>query len=130
MRQMALPLGHSDGGAGQLKFAASPSEAGSPGGIARAAFMGRGDMVESQNPSREPASKQLHGVERQFRQKPAPRISGESQTLKRKWSKETYIAFLAALGILVHLIFRFGFRAPAPHYNWPLVLTLLIGGAP
>jgi heavy metal translocating P-type ATPase len=72
-------------------------------------------VVESQNAIGEPAtSKQLHGVERR----------------KRKWSKETYIAFLAASAILVHPILRFALRGPALQYNAPLLLTLLIGGTP
>ena len=88
-------------------------------------------MVESQNANTETASMtQLPGGERQFRQKPAPRLSRESQPRKQKWSKETYIAFLAASAILVHLIIRFALRGPALQYNAPLLLTLLIGGTP
>jgi cation transport ATPase len=73
---------------------------------------------------------QLHGGERQLRQEPAQRLSRESQPRKQKWSKETYIAFLAASAILVHLIIRFALREPALQYNAPLLLTLLIGGTP
>jgi len=88
-------------------------------------------MVESQNANREPeASAQLHDVERQFSQKPGPRLRPESEPRKQQWSKETYIAFLAVAGILVHLVLRFGLRAPARQYNSPLLLALLIGGAP
>ena len=49
---------------------------------------------------------------------------------KRKWSKETYIALLAMLGIVAHLISRYGLHGSAQQYSWPLVVTLFIGGAP
>jgi heavy metal translocating P-type ATPase len=49
---------------------------------------------------------------------------------KEKWSKETYIALLAMAGILAHVISRYGGHTSARQYNLPLVLTLLIGGAP
>ena len=55
-------------------------------------------------------------------------ISAETQTRNRRWSKETYIAFLAAAGIVVHLFSKYAFQA-----NWyalPLILVLLAGGAP
>jgi heavy metal translocating P-type ATPase len=45
-------------------------------------------------------------------------------------SKETYVAILAALGISAHLVLRFGFHATRVRADWPLILTLLIGGAP
>ena len=47
-----------------------------------------------------------------------------------KWSKETYIAFLAMLGISASLIARFGFHEATRQYNFPLILVLVIGGAP
>lgn len=47
-----------------------------------------------------------------------------------RWSKETYIALLAMLGIAAHLLERYGFSAVARQYNRPLVLTLLVGGSP
>jgi heavy metal translocating P-type ATPase len=60
----------------------------------------------------------------------AQQLTDGNQRAKEKWSKETYIALLAMLGIVVHLISRYGLHASARQYNWPLVLTLLIGGAP
>ncbi len=48
----------------------------------------------------------------------------------QKLTKETSIALLAALGILVHLIGRYGWHTSEQHYNWPLLLILLAGGAP
>ncbi len=48
----------------------------------------------------------------------------------KRLSKETYIAILAALGILTNLIARFAFHAAATQYNIPLILVLLVGGAP
>jgi heavy metal translocating P-type ATPase len=47
-----------------------------------------------------------------------------------KRSKEPYIVVLAALGILIHLIGRYGWHRPAAQYNLPLVVVLVIGGAP
>ncbi len=61
--------------------------------------------------------------------RPARQHAGK-QYGKEKWSKETYIAVLAMLGISAHLIARFGLHASAAHYNVPLILILLIGGAP
>lgn len=46
------------------------------------------------------------------------------------WSAETYIAAFSALGILLHLIARYGYHANASVYDPPLVVVLLIGGAP
>ena len=43
---------------------------------------------------------------------------------------ETWIAALASLGILVHLVARYGWHATARTYNLPLILILLFGGAP
>ena len=60
---------------------------------------------------------------------PAP-PSGGDRPNKEKWSKETYIAFLALLGIAAHLIARFGFHATTTQYNLPLILVLTLGGAP
>ena len=47
---------------------------------------------------------------------------------KRK--KETYIAGLALAGILAHLWLRYGFRAPAPIPAYPLLVVVIVGGAP
>src|SRR5579863_7571956 len=55
-------------------------------------------------------------------------ISAEARARNRRWSKETYIALFAAVGIAVHLFSRY-----ALHANWyafPLILVLLVGGAP
>src|SRR5579864_6816271 len=62
-------------------------------------------------------------------QAPSPK-SPEPHSDRNRWSKETYIALLALLGISAHLIFRFGFHAAAQQYNLPLILVLTIGGAP
>jgi heavy metal translocating P-type ATPase len=45
-------------------------------------------------------------------------------------SKETYIAIGAMIGILAHLILRFALHGSAGQYNFPLILVLVIGGAP
>ncbi len=45
-------------------------------------------------------------------------------------SLETYIAILAALGILAHFILRYGIRLERPLTLIPLYATLIIGGAP
>ena len=60
----------------------------------------------------------------------APHPAGGKQNSRRQWSKETYIAFLAAAGIVVHLVGRYVLHASSQQYNWPLILTLLIGGSP
>ena len=49
---------------------------------------------------------------------------------RTKWSKETYIAFLAAMGLLAHLIARYGLHESPRQYNAPLILILSVGGAP
>ena len=68
------------------------------------------------------------------RQKSSPesalQLSDGRQTGKQIWSKETYIALFAILGILAHLIIRYGLHASVAQYNSPLILILLIGGAP
>jgi len=53
-----------------------------------------------------------------------------SVPLSQRWSKESYIAALAVLGIFAHLIARFGLHTPAIVYNAPLLATLALGGAP
>lgn len=45
-------------------------------------------------------------------------------------SKETYIAIFAALGIFANLLARFALQLTADQYDIPLMLVLLIGGAP
>jgi len=49
---------------------------------------------------------------------------------KPRWSKEAFIALLAALGISAHLTARYVFRAPPDQSALPLISVLLIGGAP
>ena len=61
---------------------------------------------------------------------PPQQLADGNQSSKQKWSKETYIALLAILGILAHLISRYVLHASTWQYNLPLVLTLLIGGTP
>ncbi len=60
----------------------------------------------------------------------SPRQLPEDRPAKEKWSKETYIAWLALLGILAHLVIRYGLHASGLPSNLPLLLTLLLGGAP
>ena len=43
---------------------------------------------------------------------------------------KTWIAFLAIAGIVVHLVLRFGLHAAAGIYNSPLMVALVLGGAP
>ncbi len=62
--------------------------------------------------------------------KPVLERAGRQQYDKEKWSKETWIVLLALLGIVTHLIAKFGLHASALQYNMPLILILLIGGAP
>ena len=47
-----------------------------------------------------------------------------------KWSKETYIALLAAVSILLYLTGRYGWGVPAEQSRWPLIFILIAGGAP
>ena len=46
------------------------------------------------------------------------------------WPKETYIAALAAAGILLHLVLRYLFPAPPTLLPIPLYITLVVGGLP
>ena len=50
--------------------------------------------------------------------------------LKRFWSKETYIALLAAVGVAWYLIGRYLLHAPVRDCQWPLFAVLAIGGGP
>src|ERR1039458_10114210 len=45
-------------------------------------------------------------------------------------SKEIYIAFLSTVGIFVYLILRFALGLNLHLANWPLWITLGLGGAP
>jgi heavy metal translocating P-type ATPase len=49
---------------------------------------------------------------------------------RRGWSRDTYIALLAAVGIGAYLLARFGLNIPAKQADWPLLATLAIGGTP
>ncbi|HLH01066.1 MAG TPA: heavy metal translocating P-type ATPase [Bryobacteraceae bacterium] len=44
--------------------------------------------------------------------------------------RETYIAGLALVGIVIHLILAYAVRAPLPVANLPLVIVLVAGGLP
>jgi len=44
--------------------------------------------------------------------------------------KSTVIAALAILGILIHLVLRYGFHAAPETYRIPLLVTLVLGGLP
>lgn len=48
----------------------------------------------------------------------------------RSFSREFYIALLAALGIAWYLIGRYLLDAPAKEHPWPLIAVLAVGGAP
>jgi cation transport ATPase len=66
---------------------------------------------------------------------PHPVDASARQTLdefraRSHWSKDSYIALAAAVGISVHLFGKYSWHLAARQYNWPLVLTLLVGGAP
>ncbi len=50
--------------------------------------------------------------------------------LKRFWSKESYIALLAAVGVAWYLIGRYLLHAPVRDCQWPLFGVLAIGGGP
>lgn len=67
------------------------------------------------------------GTKPHFEQFPTPRL--EDRSIPGR-SKETYIALLAGLGIVIHLISRYAMVAPRLGYDLPLFATLLIGGAP
>jgi heavy metal translocating P-type ATPase len=61
-----------------------------------------------------------------------PALSSHSARSKwlRSWSKETYIALLAGLGVTWYLIGRFLLHAPVTACRWPLLVVLVIGGSP
>ena len=46
------------------------------------------------------------------------------------YQKETYIAAFAFIGILTHVVLRYGFGSPAGATVWPLLAVLIAGGAP
>jgi cation transport ATPase len=56
-------------------------------------------------------------------------VPSESR-LQKRWSKETYIALFSAAGIAVHLFSRYALDLPERWYGFPLILVLLVGGAP
>lgn len=61
----------------------------------------------------------------------APRKAGFAVTpVSGKWSKDTYIALIAMIGILSYLFARYLWHAPSRQYDLPLMATLIVGGAP
>jgi len=48
----------------------------------------------------------------------------------QRWSKETLIAIMAALGILAHLALKYGWHVSSAWHAAPLIAILLVGGAP
>lgn len=53
----------------------------------------------------------------------------ENVATDRTWlTSETLIAVLAVVGMLVHLVLRFGFDSEAQ--NWPLFAVLALGANP
>src|SRR5690348_13252261 len=46
------------------------------------------------------------------------------------YQREAYIAGLAIVGIVIHLTLAYGFHAPPPAANLPLIVVLLGGGLP
>ena len=50
--------------------------------------------------------------------------------LPSKYTKEFFISFLAITGISVYLILHFALRFPVHTANWPLWITLALGGTP
>ena len=55
-------------------------------------------------------------------------VSGDSTS--KRWSKEMYIALLAMTGIVVYLAARYGWNASPQLYRWPVIVTVVVGGAP
>ncbi len=49
---------------------------------------------------------------------------------KHQWSRETWIALFAILGILAHLAARYALNAAIRQAAWPLLAVLVIGGGP
>src|SRR5215471_6457696 len=73
------------------------------------------------------------GVFRQVdaRNHAASRIdAGAGTTRIRHLQRETYIAVLAALSIVLHLLLRFGFSAPYWAGDVPLIVAVAVGGVP
>gem|GEM_PF-3787833 len=53
------------------------------------------------------------------------------ETMATAWRRRTFfIAAFAIAGIVAHLVLRFGFHADAQTSRLPLLLTLILGGAP
>ena len=49
---------------------------------------------------------------------------------EQKLSKETFIAALAATGIALYLVVRYGLQVPSAHAQWALWAVLFFGGVP
>jgi heavy metal translocating P-type ATPase len=63
---------------------------------------------------------------------PAPEeLAQQPHGWRRVWEfKDVGIAGIALVGIAIHLVLRFGFDATLQIYNWPLFVTLALGGVP
>ena len=61
---------------------------------------------------------------------PASPPPGPQDQTASKPSQETWIALLAGLGILMHLVARYAAHASSLRYNAPLLAVLILGGAP
>ncbi len=60
-------------------------------------------------------------------------MSDNNPSLFRKlfsYPLEAYIAVVATLGIISSLVLRYGFDSPAQTYEIPLLITVILGGAP
>lgn len=73
---------------------------------------------------------QLTGREERSTRNLPPEMRDMAQTGKPGWSKETWIALLAALGILAHLTGKYALRVSPDLYTPPLFVVLVAGGAP
>lgn len=75
------------------------------------------------------ASGSANGAEPTLSQEPPPARSSYSPS--GLWHrKTTIIAALSVVGILVHLVLRFGFHTTPGTYQIPLLTTLVLGGLP
>jgi heavy metal translocating P-type ATPase len=57
-------------------------------------------------------------------------VSKTAAKARAAYQKETYIAALAFIGILAHIVLRYGFGLPARATDWPLLAVLIAGGTP
>lgn len=61
---------------------------------------------------------------------PSPPPATITAPVRKGWSKETYIALGAMLGILLHLLAKYVWHAPIQQQNLPLITILVLGGTP